>query len=174
MPHRCSSRVITWQQMLWANGRPRAQRMAAFWASAGTSIGKAACLMSHWRQGSQEPSTANRIVHACRWRVDEQVKSVQKLAQYDWIHILPGHGRWASLIPSAIYRFVQVHVVALLRVQLLMAPTLLVTAGVAESPTPRIDSARLTCSQSASMRAASAWRWTILEGCRPRPACVSV
>lgn len=27
------------------------------------------------------------------WRVDEQVRSVEKLAQYDWLHVLPGHGR---------------------------------------------------------------------------------
>lgn len=32
--------------------------------------------------------------------MDEQVKSVQKLAQYDWIHILPGHGRWAYAVPT--------------------------------------------------------------------------
>ncbi|BDA50908.1 hypothetical protein COCOBI_17-1270 [Coccomyxa sp. Obi] len=27
------------------------------------------------------------------WRVDRQVESCEKLASYDWIHLLPGHGR---------------------------------------------------------------------------------
>lgn len=27
------------------------------------------------------------------WRVDRQVESCVKLASYDWIHLLPGHGR---------------------------------------------------------------------------------
>ena len=27
------------------------------------------------------------------WRVDRQVDSCEKLTSYDWIHLLPGHGR---------------------------------------------------------------------------------
>ena len=27
------------------------------------------------------------------YSVEEQVKSVEKLLQHDWLHVLPGHGR---------------------------------------------------------------------------------
>jgi hypothetical protein len=33
--------------------------------------------------------------------VPEQVKSVQKLLDYDWLHVLPGHGAPARLADAA-------------------------------------------------------------------------
>jgi glyoxylase-like metal-dependent hydrolase (beta-lactamase superfamily II) len=33
--------------------------------------------------------------------VDEQVRSCQKLAAYDWLHVLPGHGRPGNVRDAA-------------------------------------------------------------------------
>lgn len=33
--------------------------------------------------------------------MDEQVRSCQKLTAYDWLHVLPGHGRPGSVADAA-------------------------------------------------------------------------
>ena len=44
-------------------------------------------------------------MHACRrfnwWQVGKQVESCEKLAAYDWLHVLPGHGRPGSVADAA-------------------------------------------------------------------------
>lgn len=41
-----------------------------------------------------------RLPHSivlCRFSIPQQLDSVAKLLQYDWLHVLPGHGRPAHL-----------------------------------------------------------------------------
>lgn len=35
------------------------------------------------------------------WRVDRQVESCEKLAAYEWLHLLPGHGRPGRVADAA-------------------------------------------------------------------------
>lgn len=49
---------------------------------------------------ADDVATARRLPHSivlCRFSIPQQLDSVAKLLQYDWLHVLPGHGRPAHL-----------------------------------------------------------------------------